>query len=79
MLRPRQQWAGGRRLTADTGSHCPLSGLWAPMGEEAARLRVMEGSIMPTYRNGPVRWTLLLPFTGLVSNRLQAGHGLQAR
>ncbi len=79
--RPETITRPAQRLTAETGTHCPLSGLWAPNGEEAARANVLEGSIMPTYRSDRVQWTLLKPFRGLVGSQLgsgsQADFGLQ--
>lgn len=62
----------GRRLTARTGTHCPLSGLWAPDHDESAPAQVLEGSLMPTYGNNAVEWILTEPFKGF------PGHGLQA-
>lgn len=52
------RWNRGR-LVAGTGSHCPLSGIWAPAGEQEAGLRVLEGSIMPSHRNTAVDWQLV--------------------
>lgn len=51
--------AGRSRVTAVTGSHCPVSGVWAPVGEEGAFCRVLEGSLMPAFRNSAAEWKLL--------------------
>jgi hypothetical protein len=55
-----QARARGRRpVTAATGTHCPVSGVWAPVGEERALFRVLEGSVMPAFRNAAAEWKLL--------------------
>ena len=55
--------ADGRcRVTAATGSHCPASGLWAPVGAEGACCRILEGSVMPAFRNAAAEWKLLEGF-----------------
>lgn len=69
VIMPRQP---RNRLTARTGSHCPLSGLWVPCGEEASPSPVLEGSIMPAYANDPVEWTLLEPLGRITGNGVQA-------
>ncbi|MEY9776353.1 hypothetical protein ABH915_001961 [Arthrobacter sp. MW3 TE3886] len=48
-----------RSVTAVTGSHCPISGLWALVGGEETYCRVVEGSVMPAFRNTAVQWRLL--------------------
>ena len=50
------------RLVAGTGSHCPVSGIWAPAGERDADVRVLEGSIMPTHRSAAVIWQFVAGF-----------------
>lgn len=76
MLSPFRQVTHTRstshRLTARTGNHCPLSGLWAPYDDESAPTRVLEGSIMPTYGNEAVEWKLMEPFKGFPRHGLQA-------
>lgn len=47
------------RYVAGTGTHCPVSGLWAPVGETGPGLQVLEGSIMPTHRNTAIVWHLV--------------------
>lgn len=59
-------------LTARTGAHCPLSGLWAPSGAENVPAALSEGSVMPAYGNDAVEWMLLQPYTGVLSSGLQA-------
>jgi hypothetical protein len=51
--------AGRERVTAVTGSHCPVSGMWEPAGEEGGRRRLLEGSVMPAFRNAAAQWKLL--------------------
>jgi hypothetical protein len=48
-----------RAVTATTGTHCPVSGEWAPVGAQDAVLRVLEGSLMPAFRNGSAEWKLI--------------------
>lgn len=48
-----------RPVTAATGVHCPVSGVWAPVGDERALCRVLEGSVMPAFRNTAAEWKLL--------------------
>ena len=47
------------RFVAGTGSHCPVSGLWAPAGEQDSATQVLEGSIMPAHGNSAVVWQLV--------------------
>ena len=51
--------AGRERVTAVTGSHCPVSGMWEPAGEEGGRRRLLEGTVMPAFRNAAAQWKLL--------------------
>jgi hypothetical protein len=51
------------RLVADTGSHCPISGIWAPAGEQESGRVVLEGSIMPARGSVPVDWQLVQGLT----------------
>ena len=46
-------------VTAVTGSHCPISGVWALVGGEDNYCRVLEGSVMPAFQNTAVQWKLL--------------------
>ncbi len=63
MLRIVGQPAEGRsrssRFMAGTGSHCPISGIWAPAGDMGQSLQVLEGSIMPTHGDSAVDWQLV--------------------
>lgn len=63
MLRIIGEHPGGHthrcRYVAGTGSHCPVSGMWAPVGEAGPHLQVLEGSIMPTHQNAAVVWHLV--------------------
>ncbi|WP_205754621.1 hypothetical protein [Pseudarthrobacter sp. NamB4] len=43
---------------AKTGEHCPVTGWWAPSGEEADAHFVTEGSIMPSRQGGSTSWAL---------------------
>lgn len=61
-----------KRLTARTGTHCPLSGWWAPHGDKTRPFLLLEGSIMPTSGNVAVEWALLEPMKGLPRHGLQA-------
>lgn len=60
------------RLTARTGAHCPLSGLWSPSGAGRVPAALSEGGVMPAYGNDAVERTLLEPC------RKAPGSGLQA-
>lgn len=51
--------AGRGQITAVTGNHCPVSGMWEPAGEEGGRRRLLEGSVMPAFRNAAAQWKLL--------------------
>ncbi|HKS02702.1 MAG TPA: hypothetical protein VJS86_13595 [Arthrobacter sp.] len=51
--------AGRERVTAVTGNHCPVSGTWEPAGEEGGRRRLLEGTVMPAFRNSAAQWKLL--------------------
>ncbi|KUM42100.1 hypothetical protein AR689_00535 [Arthrobacter sp. EpRS71] len=51
------------RFVAGTGSHCPISGIWAPAGETEKGLRLLEGSIMPVHDNSAVDWQLVQGLT----------------
>ncbi len=44
---------------AGTGSHCPISGIWAPVGDMGQGLQVLKGSIMPTHGDSAVDWQLV--------------------
>lgn len=59
-------------LTARTGTHYPLSGLWAPSGAEDVPAALSEGSVMPAFGNDAVEWTLLEPNRGVPGSGLQA-------
>ncbi|UKA55428.1 hypothetical protein LFT45_05765 [Arthrobacter sp. FW305-BF8] len=48
-----------RSVTATTGSHCPVSGEWAPVGAQDTVCRVLEGSMMPAFRNRAAEWELI--------------------
>lgn len=48
-----------RPVVSATGNHCPVSGVWAPVGEEGVCRRVLEGSVMPAFRNTATEWKLL--------------------
>lgn len=50
---------GQERVTAVTGTHCPVSGMWEPAGEEGGRRRLLEGTVMPAFRNSAAQWKLL--------------------
>ncbi|MDI2034173.1 hypothetical protein [Paenarthrobacter nitroguajacolicus] len=50
-------------FVAGTGSHCPVSGIWAPAGETGHSKRVLEGSIMPTHGDSAVDWQLVQGLT----------------
>lgn len=51
------------RYVAGTGSHCPVSGMWTPVGKAGPSLQVLEGSIMPTHGNEAVVWHLVQGLT----------------
>lgn len=51
------------RYVAGTGSHCPVSGIWAPIGVVGQGRQVLEGSIMPTHSNAAVVWHLVQGLT----------------
>lgn len=48
-----------RTVTATTGTHCPVSGEWAPVGADGSVCRVLEGSMMPAFRNRAAEWELV--------------------
>lgn len=48
-----------RTLTATTGTHCPVSGEWAPVGAGDTVCRFLEGSMMPAFRNRAAEWELV--------------------
>lgn len=56
---PAKSRTGRRPVTAVTGSHCPISGVWALVGGEDTYCRVLEGSVMPAFHNTAVQWKLL--------------------
>jgi hypothetical protein len=47
-----------RKLTADTGTHCPVSGRWSPDGAQQGSQEFFEGSVMPPFEGVPVVWVL---------------------
>jgi hypothetical protein len=47
-----------RAMTADTGTHCPVSGRWSPDGELPHSQVFFEGSLMPPFEGAPVVWVL---------------------
>lgn len=47
------------RYTAGTGSHCPISGIWAPEGDVEKSMQLLEGSIMPPRGDVAVDWELV--------------------
>ncbi|PRB41057.1 hypothetical protein CQ020_14240 [Arthrobacter sp. MYb23] len=51
------------RFTAGTGSHCPISGIWAPEGDIEKSMRLLEGNIMPARGDSAVDWQLLQGLT----------------
>lgn len=51
---PRQTY-----LKAATGSHCPLSGQWAPSSSPADTRRLAQGEVMPSHSGHPVQWILI--------------------
>lgn len=51
------------RYTAGTGSHCPISGIWAPEGDVAKSMQLLEGSIMPARGDSAVDWELVQGLT----------------
>ncbi|TLM82677.1 hypothetical protein FDW83_12040 [Pseudarthrobacter sp. NamE2] len=57
-----------RNREARTGEHCPLTGWWAPGGDEAEALFVAEGSIMPSRLGHSTSWSLVSG--GLASGQL---------
>lgn len=59
------------QLTARTGAHCPVSGLWSPSCAEHVPAALSEGSVMPAYGNDAVEWTLLEPCRGVPGSGLQ--------
>ncbi|MDP9884183.1 hypothetical protein J2W21_001693 [Sinomonas atrocyanea] len=44
---------------APTGVHCPVNGLWEPLGSPADPVFVFEGSVMPTLAGASVEWQLV--------------------
>jgi hypothetical protein len=48
-----------RTVTATTGTHCPVSGEWAPVGAHDTVCRFLEGSMMPAFRNQAAEWELI--------------------
>jgi hypothetical protein len=56
--------AGGARLTARTGSHCPTNGFWYPEEQQGQAVFVFEGSIMPMSSTGATLWLLDETITG---------------
>ncbi|MCP2046587.1 UNVERIFIED_ORG: hypothetical protein J3D58_000659 [Paenarthrobacter nicotinovorans] len=53
---PESDRSGRNRLTAGTGSHCPISGMWAPEGDVGKSMQLLEGSIMPARGDLAVDW-----------------------
>lgn len=50
----------GRAQSARTGDHCPASGWWAPLDDEADAQFITEGSIMPSNNGFPGSWKLVV-------------------
>lgn len=52
-------WPLPRRedLTAETGSHCPRTGLWSPAQDAGKRVPLSRGTMMPARDGAPVLWT----------------------
>lgn len=44
---------------APTGVHCPVNGLWEPLGSSADPIFVFEGSVMPPHAGASVEWQLV--------------------
>lgn len=42
--------------TARTGCHCPLNGLWRPVGSAAEAVFIFEGSLMPAHAGLSTEW-----------------------
>ena len=47
-----------RAMTAGTGTHCPASGRWSPIGKVQDGQVFFEGSLMPSFDGAPVVWVL---------------------
>jgi hypothetical protein len=52
-------WPLPRRedLTAQTGSHCPRTGLWSPAQDNDSKIPLSKGTMMPARDGAPVLWT----------------------
>ncbi len=55
-------------VTARTGFHCPVNGLWKPVETAAEPLFVFEGSIMPSYGGNSTEWTLVASGSGAAAS-----------
>lgn len=58
------------RTVVPTGSHCPVTGLWRPVGSSAEPGFVFEGSVMPTNAGERTQWQLV----EILRNRLDVTH-----
>ncbi|MFF1831381.1 hypothetical protein [Paenarthrobacter sp. NPDC058040] len=60
-MRPR----GGTRLMrrddrlAETGSHCPTSGIWESIPEPLVRITLHRGDLIPPLNGAAVQWRIL--------------------
>jgi hypothetical protein len=44
---------------AETGHHCPYTGLWAPLEGTSTPRFVTLGQVMPSVEGAPMRWRLI--------------------
>lgn len=56
-LQRKRPSGAGRPGTVRTGEHCPVSGWWAPLDDEARPQFLSEGSIMPSVNGIAGIWT----------------------
>jgi hypothetical protein len=56
LLNERQATGTGTSRSANTGSHCPASGLWSPEADPHTVLAFFEGHVFPAFDGVPTVW-----------------------